>query len=113
MSAETVTIAQAAELTGISATALRRRVERGTLASVSRGGRRLILVAALRSAGLLDTDAEIPGAEPTPALTVDDVLDRLERQAEEIGQLRATVERLTEELEAERVLRQRAEAAIA
>lgn len=109
----TITIAQAADLTGLTKTALRGRVERGTLRSVTRGNRRRVFVADLRKAGLIDTDAEIPGADDPPPLTVEDVLDRLERQAEEIGQLRAERDRLASELDAERVLRQRAEAALA
>lgn len=105
MSEDTLSIADAAQLTGLSKTALRRRVERGTIASVRRDGRVRVLAEGLRRAGLIDTDAEIPDAEPAAPLTVDDALDRLERQAEEIGRLRAELEQARRELEAERVLR--------
>lgn len=105
MSTDTVTIAQAAELTGLSETALRRRVERGTLVSVRRGRQRLMVVADLKRAGLIDTDAEIPDAEPSPPITVEDTLDRLERQAERIGRLEAELEQARRELDAERTLR--------
>ncbi len=73
-----VSISEAAELTGLSAKALRGRVDRGSLASVKRGGRRLIHLSDLQRHGLVRS-----------AVTERELLDRLERQAETIGELRA------------------------
>jgi DNA-binding transcriptional MerR regulator len=102
---EALTITDAARLAGLSPIALRRRVERGTVPSIRRKGKRLVLVDDLKRLGLIDTDAEIPDAEPAPPLTVDDALDRLERLARENGRLRAENEQLRRELDAERTLR--------
>lgn len=104
---ETVTIAEAAELTGVSKTVLRGRIQRGTLKAVKRGELRRIPVAELRRVGLLASDAVVPG-ESTP-LTTDELVDRIERQARRIGQLEAETARLERELAAERTLRQEAE----
>lgn len=102
-----MTIAQAAELTGLSKVALRRRVERGTIAGIQRGGRRMIPLDELRRHNLIDADAAVPNevASPAPPLTTDDALDRLEAQAQEIGRLRAELDQANRELEAWRVLR--------
>jgi excisionase family DNA binding protein len=121
----TFTIAEAAELSGLSRKAIARRVERGSLRSVVRNGRRRIPRSELERAGLLaegdeDTPNLDPGAlllpRPAPggleaaarqddvlATLVRELLDRLERQSGEMAQLRAlTVEaeslRLTNEL---------------
>jgi excisionase family DNA binding protein len=122
----TYTITEAAELTGLSRKAIARRVERGSLRSVVRNGRRRIPRSELARAGLLGEDEtwpreSDPGAPflPRPATggalaetgTTEDmlatlfreVLDRFERQSQEIAQYRAlTVQaeslRLTNEL---------------
>jgi excisionase family DNA binding protein len=122
----TYTISEAAELTGVSRKAIARRVERGSLRSVVRNGRRRIPRSELVRAGLLEDGAHRaprggPGAPPLPhpgpggelaeverpeeMLTAlfREVLDRFERQSQEIAQYRAlTVQaeslRLTNEL---------------
>lgn len=122
----TYTITEVAELTGVSRKAIARRVERGSLRSVVRNGRRRIPRSELVRAGLLDEGAERsprsapaspplprpgPGGElaeierPEEMLTTlfREVLDRFERQSQEIAQYRAlTVQaeslRLTNEL---------------
>jgi excisionase family DNA binding protein len=121
----TYTITEAAELTGTSRKAIARRVERGSLRSVVRNGRRRIPRSELVRAGLL-AEGEQPrdgapaapflprpvgGGEPAETGTTEDmlaalfreVLDRFERQSQEIAQYRAlTVQaeslRLTNEL---------------
>lgn len=102
-----VDVAEAAELTGLSKKALRSRIERGTLPAIKRDGKRVIPVAELRRQGLLvpaEASGEVGEGQPpapTPPLRgiPSDLLDRLERQAEELGRLRA----LTEEAESLRV----------
>jgi len=122
----TYTITEAAELTGISRKAIARRVERGSLRSVVRNGRRRIPRSELVRAGLLgegerrprESDPASPllprpasGGELAETGTSEDmlaalfreVLDRFERQSQEIAQYRAlTVQaeslRLTNEL---------------
>ena len=103
----TYTIAEAAELVGLSRKAVARRVERGSLRSVVRDGRRLIPRSELVRTGLLpdegrewgrDVDlAELPIPAATPAQQPDtalvglvrELLERVERQATEIAQFRA------------------------
>jgi excisionase family DNA binding protein len=122
----TYTITEAAELTGTSRKAIARRVERGSLRSVVRNGRRRIPRSELVRAGLLAESEQTPrdGSPTAPFLprpastgvraeagTTEDmlaalfreVLDRFERQSQEIAQYRAlTVQaeslRLTNEL---------------
>jgi excisionase family DNA binding protein len=122
----TYTITEAADLTGLSRKAIARRVERGSLRSVVRNGRRRIPRSELTRAGLLaegesrprEGDPAAPflprpaaGAELAETGTTEDmlatlfreVLDRFERQSQEIAQYRAlTVQaeslRLTNEL---------------
>ena len=122
----TYTITEAAELTGVSRKAIARRVERGSLRSVVRNGRRRIPRSELVRAGLLEDGSQRapwngpaspplprpgPGGElaeverPQEMLTslFREVLDRFERQSQEIAQYRAlTVQaeslRLTNEL---------------
>src|SRR5262245_11994383 len=122
----TYTITEAAELTGLSRKAIARRVERGSLRSVVRNGRRRIPRSELMRAGLVpegearprEGDPAAPflprpatGAELAETGTSEDmlatlfreVLDRFERQSQEIAQYRAlTVQaeslRLTNEL---------------
>jgi excisionase family DNA binding protein len=126
MPVRTYTITEAAELTGISRKAIARRVERGSLRSVVRNGRRRIPRSELVRAGLvgegdgqprpIDPDAPVmprpsPGgalaetgsSEDMLAALFREVLDRFERQSQEIAQYRAlTVQaeslRLTNEL---------------
>ena len=78
MAEELYTVRQVANLTGYTEKQIRGRIERGTLRSIVRERRRLIPRSALDEAGLLRA--------VTP--TERELLDRLERQAEEIGQLR-------------------------
>lgn len=122
----TYTITEAAEVTGLSRKAIARRVERGSLRSVVRNGRRRIPRSELVRAGLLGDGQRdplegdpaapfLPRPSPGGALaetgTSEDmlaslfreVLDRFERQSQEIAQYRAlTVQaeslRLTNEL---------------
>jgi excisionase family DNA binding protein len=120
----TYTISEAAEATGLSRKAIARRIERGSLRSLVRNGRRRIPRSELVRAGLLaqagDADFD-PGTllvpRPAPAddqgssgraedllvALVRELLDRVERQAGEVAQMRAlTVEaeslRLNQEL---------------
>ena len=105
MKKRTYTIAEAAELTGLTRKALARRVERGSLQSLVRGGRRMIPHAELVRTGLiLDGESgERPAATDAPAGGGEDItgtdlslvaslmrelMDRLERQAGEIAQFR-------------------------
>lgn len=105
MKKRTYTIAEAAELTGLTRKALARRVERGSLQSLVRGGRRMIPHAELVRAGLVvDGEGGEPvAADSAAALGSEDVaatdlslvaslmrelMDRLERQAGEIAQFR-------------------------
>jgi excisionase family DNA binding protein len=62
----TVTIAEAAALTGLSKTALRRRIERGSLPAVVRGGVRRIPVSELERRGLVRA-ASARADDPRPA----------------------------------------------
>jgi excisionase family DNA binding protein len=122
----TYTITEAAEVTGLSRKAIARRVERGSLRSVVRNGRRRVPRSELVRAGLLEEGQQQPRSDdpaapflPHPAGggplaetgTSEDmlaslfreVLDRFERQSQEIAQYRAlTVQaeslRLTNEL---------------
>jgi excisionase family DNA binding protein len=116
-SMRTYTISEAAELTGLTKKAIARRVERGSIHSLVRNGRRRIPRSELLRAGLLlsEEDAEteeidledfepgrvlLPGlrsrrepagVDATGALTalVRELVDRLERQAGEIASFRA------------------------
>jgi excisionase family DNA binding protein len=107
----TYTITEAADLTGLSRKAIARRVERGSLRSVVRSGRRRIPRTELERAGLLDGGeqhppdgdpaapflprpssealAETTSTEDMLAALFREVLDRFERQSQEIAQYRA------------------------
>ena len=76
-----MSIAEASRLTGLPKAAIRSRVERGELRAIRRGGLRRISVDELAERGLLEGLVAGAGADP-------DLVDRLERQAEEIGRLR-------------------------
>lgn len=105
MSQRTVTVAEAARLTGLSKAAIRSRIERGSLRVTKRGGVRRVPLDELAELGLLSGE-DVGDREP---LTTDQLLDRLERQAEQIGALRAENETLTRDLEIERARREAAE----
>ena len=79
-----VSIAEAARLTGLTKASIRIRLDSGELRAVRRGGLRRISVDELAERGLLDTRGNSVMAEAPP----EELLDRLERQAEEIGRLR-------------------------
>jgi excisionase family DNA binding protein len=107
----TYTISEAAELTGLTRKAVTRRVERGSLRSVVRRGRRLIPRSELVRAGLIAPDADsrkpapsggLPSPQATPsddplspfgdqalASLLRELLERLERQASELAQYKA------------------------
>ena len=111
---ETYTISEAAELTGLTDKSVRNRVDRGQLRVVKRDGLRRIPRSELKRAGLIRSEPEAPnGVEPaseplgSPAL-VSQLLDRLERQASQLGELRA----LTSQAESLQDQRARLEAAL-
>jgi excisionase family DNA binding protein len=104
MAQRTVTIAEAASLTGLSKEAIRSRIERGSLRVTKRGGVRRVPLDELAELGLLAGGEDVGDYSP---LTTDQLLDRLERQAEQIGALRAENEALTRDLEFERSKRHR------
>ena len=112
MKKRTYTIAEAADLTGLSRKAIARRIERGSLQSLVRGGRRMVPHAELvrtglipespgadeiraEAAGLLSPQDPPGGAEGAPrdlnvvAALMRELVDRLERQAGEIAHFRA------------------------
>ena len=108
----TLTLREAAEATGLTTKALQRRIDRGTLRAVLTGGRRRVPLSELYRAGLMEPE------EPRPAPAgevIGELIARLERQAEQIGELRA-LERQAESLraaaEAERRARDELEAAL-
>ncbi len=111
---ETYTINEAAKLIGLTEKSVRNRVDRGQLRVVKRDGLRRIPRSELKRAGLIRAEADASKAvEPAserpqgPAL-VDQLLDRLERQASELGELRA----LTSQAESLQDQRARLEAAL-
>lgn len=95
---ETYTISEAARLSGLSQKSIRNRVDRGQLRAVKRDGLRRIPRSEMRRAGLLrgSEEASEPAAESdTVELRMatepllGQLLDRLERQAERLGEYRA------------------------
>ena len=91
---ETYTISEAAELTGLTEKSVRNRVDRGQLRVVKREGLRRIPRSELKRAGLIreEDPAEGQRAEgggTKEAAVVGELLDRLERQANQLGELRA------------------------
>lgn len=111
---ESYTFAEAEQLTGASRKALRNRVYRGQLESVLRDGVRRIPRSELERTGLLTGAGETDGigemaheaSHEIPMMV--EVLDRLERQAAELGELRA----LTREADSLRADRERLEASL-
>jgi excisionase family DNA binding protein len=75
-----LSLAEAAELTGVTRRAIEGRVERGRLPHVKQGSRRYVRLEDLYAAGLLAMD---PG--PTAAA----MLDTIERLATRVGELEA------------------------
>jgi hypothetical protein len=120
-----LTISEAAELTSLSRKAMARRVERGSIRSVLRSGRRLIPRSELIRVGLLppggysgadlSTDAglsrstavadEAGGEQSLLEVLVRELLDRVQRQAGELAQHKA----LTAEAESLRLQRELAD----
>src|SRR5215217_7782553 len=104
-----LTISEAAELTGLSRKAMARRVERGSVRSVLRSGRRLIPRSELVRVGLVPAEGEgafglltdsgapehVPAAhglgdeQSVVALLVRELVDLLQRQAGELAQYKA------------------------
>lgn len=117
---ETLTIAEAAEATGLTKKALRNRVDRGLVRAVLRDGVRRIPRSELERVGLtvkLPHEAAIKaaavseGTEPHAAEAATawkEVLERLERQAAELAELRL----VTRQAESLRADRDRLEAAV-
>jgi len=106
---DTFTFAEAAEVTGLTKKALRNRVYRGQLQSVLREGVRRIPRSELEREDLLG-EGEAPGATETAEVpletdrepdVVSELLERLERQAAELGELRLLT-REAESLQADR-----------
>src|SRR3954453_14858624 len=106
MTQRTVTIAEAAKLTGLSKEAIRSRIERGSLRGTKRGGVRRVPLDELAELGLLAGGEDVGDHSP---LTTDQLLDRLERQAETIGAPRAEKKTRPPDLEIERARREQAE----
>ena len=113
---ETLTIAEAAEATDLTAKAMRNRVDRGQIRAVLKDGVRRIPRSELDRAGLA---AKLPHEAASEPQTADDepaaeaaawkeVLERLERQAGELAELRV----LTRQAESLRDERDRLEAAV-
>ena len=103
-----VSIAEAARLTGLPKHAIRGRVDRGELRAIRRGGLRRISVDELAERGLLDAAAaggDTTGSESDSGA----LLDRLERQAEEIGRLRFELAIAQRRADTERRRRERVE----
>lgn len=128
---ETLTITEAAEATGVSKKALRNRVDRGQLRAVLRDGMRRIPRSELERIGLIvklpheagDGAGGLQNATESPsteAAAWREALERLERQAAELAELRLITrqaetlreerDRLETTLHQERAERQTAEA---
>jgi excisionase family DNA binding protein len=101
-----VSISEAARLTGLPKAALRARVERGELRALRRGGLRRISVDELAERGLLDASS---GGGDAGDDDRRELLDRLERQAEEIGRLRFELAIAQRRVDTERRRRERVE----
>lgn len=121
MGERVVTVERAAELSGLTPKAIRRRVERGSLAAVVRDGRRMIPVAELLRAELVAAgdDGELRSAHAsTPpgaphgesAALVAELVARIDAQGRELGEARAELRALPARVDAERQAREAAEA---
>ena len=114
---ETYTFSEAAEATGLTKKALRNRVYRGQIRSVLRDGVRRIPRSELERVGLALDEGETldeaqerhetAGGVARKSGVMSELLDRLERQAGELGELRALT-RQAESLQAERAEFERA-----
>lgn len=103
---ETYTLREAAELTGTSQEALRKRVDRGTIQSVKRNGVRRIPRSELERAGL-----RIGGPADATDVTRE-LVERIAAQESELARLRALPERVEEyrrQIDTEAQARQEAE----
>jgi hypothetical protein len=117
----TLGLGDCSRATGLSVKALRRRIERGTLASVLVDGRRRIPVAALVGSGLLveglDRGARGSGqGHVQPALVVQRLAAQRQRLTEElavVADLEADVRRIAEQLRRERMRSQELEEQLA
>lgn len=116
---ETLTITEAAEATGVSKKALRNRVDRGQIRAVLRDGMRRIPRSELERVGLVvqfpgeakDEAAErreSGGSQSSEAGAWKEALERLERQAAELAELRM----ITRQAESLREERDRLEATV-
>ncbi len=116
---ETLTITEAAEATGLSKKALRNRVDRGQIRAVLREGVRRIPRSELERIGLTVSLPREAGEEagalqnaaeshPTEAVAWKEALERLERQAAELAELRL----ITRQAETLREERDRLEATV-
>lgn len=128
-SARTMSVAEAAALTGLSKIALQRRIDRGTIRAVVRDGRRRVPVSELRRAGLID-DAGAPlhrtGAGPSTASTVSTppgavtvdtpavalLIEKVEQQAGQLAEHRLLTAQAESLASTERTAREAAEAAL-
>lgn len=97
---ERYTIAEAAELTGLSKRALARRIERGRLPATKEGRLRYIAASDLAAAGLLNPST---GARPAWASRVEatvvakEIVQTLIQQSVELHELRQQIRSLIEE----------------
>ena len=97
-----VTIAEAAEMTGLTKRAIARRIERGTLsARLAQDGRRYVRVGDLAESGLLDLATGKPPAWRAEQVDAQEVarelVQTLIRQSIELNELRLRLEALEEE----------------
>jgi excisionase family DNA binding protein len=116
----TYTTQEAAELTGSSVRALRKRIERGQLRAVQHGRYWRIPHTELERAGMIDPEGTTRGQDPEGTAGPDVVLAALEREraererlTQELARLRPLpeqIERITEDLHRERAERMAAEA---
>jgi len=88
---ETYTLREAADLTGMTVQALRRRADRGSLRTVHQAGVRRVPRSELQRAGLR------VGPPESPTETVRELVATIDRQATELARLRALPERIDAE----------------
>ena len=98
MEAKAYTIAEAAERSGVTEKALRRRIERGKLRTVKRGGRVHVLATDLATViPIRGTSRPVGNGEATGELdrlteTLVALIDKTEAQALDLGRLKALTE---------------------